>query len=309
MLQKLIDEIRAGKREGSVLSLLTVDSSSPSQKSDWRMLRRELQDVGITVELFNQHKHLILQTLQDAITSGALEEQNLEDMKYTGDIQKPNSQDNSPFRRFKRFLPGSVAKLHAAVENGDTLGLAKILRRIQFSRQQLTSALNFGCSDSSPGCVELLLDNGADMEMVGESDTALTTAIRYNKLENAALLLDRGADINAEGIWRETSLIWAITSGLTLAVQLLLDRGADIEGKDLNGRTSLFSTIHHHDLAIAILLIERGANIEAKDRDGNTALTVAVSNLRFRIATLLIERGADYTVTDRFGTTLLGILQ
>jgi hypothetical protein len=69
MLQKFMDEVRTGKREGSVVSTHSVDSLLYEEKLAWRELRKELEDVGITPQLFEKHKQLISKTLRDAIES------------------------------------------------------------------------------------------------------------------------------------------------------------------------------------------------------------------------------------------------
>jgi len=56
MLQKFMDEVRDGKREGSTVSSHSVDSLSLDEREAWRLLRKELEDVGITPHLFEQHK-------------------------------------------------------------------------------------------------------------------------------------------------------------------------------------------------------------------------------------------------------------
>ncbi|KAJ5103310.1 hypothetical protein N7532_003839 [Penicillium argentinense] len=51
MLKKFIHEVRTGVRDGSTVSSI-ADSHVPSEKEAWEEIRRELQSVGITVELF-----------------------------------------------------------------------------------------------------------------------------------------------------------------------------------------------------------------------------------------------------------------
>lgn len=75
MLQKFMDEVREGKREGSVAH--TVDSLLDEDRAAWRLLRKELEDVGITPSVFDENKAMILQTLRDAIESHALQEYHL----------------------------------------------------------------------------------------------------------------------------------------------------------------------------------------------------------------------------------------
>ncbi len=55
MIKTFLDELRDGKREGSVVSAQTTASLSADEKEAWRQLRKELESVGITPTLFAQH--------------------------------------------------------------------------------------------------------------------------------------------------------------------------------------------------------------------------------------------------------------
>jgi len=61
LLRGFINDIRVGKRESSVLS---TGSLSTDEKEQWRQLRRELQSIGITPEIFAHNRELILNTLR-----------------------------------------------------------------------------------------------------------------------------------------------------------------------------------------------------------------------------------------------------
>lgn len=76
-LNKLIQEFQDGKHEGSVLSFATVESLAPGEKEIWRAIRKELNDIGISVSAFDANKVFIMAWFLDAIQSGAFEEQNL----------------------------------------------------------------------------------------------------------------------------------------------------------------------------------------------------------------------------------------
>ncbi|KAH0563216.1 hypothetical protein GP486_002218 [Trichoglossum hirsutum] len=74
-LDKLVAEIRAGARSGSVISSCTIESLSKNDQAAWRQLRKELQDMGISVAALNEHRQFITKWLKKAIESGALEEE------------------------------------------------------------------------------------------------------------------------------------------------------------------------------------------------------------------------------------------
>lgn len=64
LLRDFINDIRAGKRESSVLSSASTGSLSTDEKEQWRQLRRELQSIGITPEIFAHNREFILNTLR-----------------------------------------------------------------------------------------------------------------------------------------------------------------------------------------------------------------------------------------------------
>ncbi|KAL1982372.1 hypothetical protein VTN96DRAFT_1403 [Rasamsonia emersonii] len=110
--------------------------------------------------------------------------------------------------------------------------------------------------------------------------TPLYYAASFGLTEVAQLLLDSGADVNAQSGPAGCSLAAASLAGHVETVQLLLDRGADIEAPAglLGGNALLLATTNGHREVVRLLL-ERGANVNAEgasdDDDGATALQEA----------------------------------
>lgn len=73
MLKTFIGEISSGKRESSVISSVSTSSLSIEEKEGWRQLRKALQSIGITPEIFTLHRNFILNSLQ------ALSQSDIED--------------------------------------------------------------------------------------------------------------------------------------------------------------------------------------------------------------------------------------
>ncbi|KAH0534140.1 hypothetical protein FGG08_007266 [Glutinoglossum americanum] len=74
-LDKLVNEIRAGKRSSTVVSSHTIESLSKYDQAAWRQLRKELEDMGISVAVLNEHRQFITDWLKKAIEDGVLQEQ------------------------------------------------------------------------------------------------------------------------------------------------------------------------------------------------------------------------------------------
>lgn len=140
----------------------------------------------------------------------------------------------------------------------------------------------------------------------GEFGTPLGVAIYMGFKTTAALLLDRGANINARtDPYIGTALLVACIGGNTEIVKFLLDRGADVNMQsDRFGVTALVGASCMGQKKIVELLLDRGADVNLKTERGDTALTLAVSAGSEKIVRLLLARGVDVNVSGVFGTAL-----
>ena len=67
-------ELRSEKREGSAISGQTLDSLSADDRIAWREIRKELEDIGITIAAFDANRDFIFEWFSNAIKSGNLGE-------------------------------------------------------------------------------------------------------------------------------------------------------------------------------------------------------------------------------------------
>lgn len=152
-------------------------------------------------------------------------------------------------------------------------------RRTWGSRQSL---LNWAVDGGSYRMVELLLDNGADPNPYPEprvvlTNTPLHVAVWARRLDLAALLLDRGARIDAQNADGYTPLHWAVLHGDAAGVLFLLARGARTDvpidwhcprACDSNEPLTFFTPLHtaakHADPVMVALLLAYGANPNAR---------------------------------------------
>ena len=73
-LNLLITEVRAGRREGSIVSVQTIDTVARNNQETWDVLRRELEDIGISPGVISEKRQFIIAWFQEAVAAGKLEE-------------------------------------------------------------------------------------------------------------------------------------------------------------------------------------------------------------------------------------------
>lgn len=114
--------------------------------------------------------------------------------------------------------------------------------------------------------VKLLVENGADVNVLDDYDSPLRLACGDGKFEMAKYLLENHAlvDLAVD----DTPLIIASCVGYMEIIKLLLKYGADINWKDKDGRSALFFAKAHRQKEVVQFLIENGADTELVDKFG-----------------------------------------
>lgn len=210
-----------------------------------------------------------------------------------------------------------------------------------------TSALTLAAHSNHPALVDLLLERGANPNIIGSGYTALHAAVLRGNLHIVKALLARGAFINSRirhgtpttrGS-REYFLSDELTGGTPLwlaarfleldVVRILLERGADPSPTVRDGTTllmaaagvgsqaKLFDRRDRIDIlrgsdepsamAVATLLLERGAHADDSNQLGETALHGAAKMGYPLVARLLVGRGARVNAKNKKGETPLSV--
>jgi hypothetical protein len=133
--------------------------------------------------------------------------------------------------------------------------------------------------------------------------TPLHVAVRQKSEEIVKLLLERGANVNAQNAKSlETPLHVAINHRRPSKIILncLLDHGANIEAADSKGMTPLHIAVRQQNEQIVKLLLEKGAKIEALTAGGCTPLQLAFKHETPSgpIINYLLDRGAGIRDAD-----------
>lgn len=119
-----------------------------------------------------------------------------------------------------------ACRLFDAVDGNDFEGARKLLNKsctLDECDESGSTALMWACYDQKLEIVELLLENGADVNIVSNTgDTALTIAIREGHVAIVEMLLEYGADTRVKNDRGENPLIMATRLKNTEIVNLLV---------------------------------------------------------------------------------------
>lgn len=212
---------------------------------------------------------------------------------------------NVPWSVLKYILSAQASTIQAfaevvlevAIEVGkteivsDLLKNPRLKRLIQSSAEPLIVAVRFGKAE----LVRLLLLEGARADMRGRKTLPLSVAMTF---EIARILVEAGADVNAEESQREGPLL--IRAALRRDVELaryLISAGARVNvAADLHG-TPLMLAARGDQIELLQLLLEQGADANVIAGHNGThkpsALLVAAEAGNLDFVELLVGAGAD----------------
>lgn len=137
----------------------------------------------------------------------------------------------------------------------------------------------------------------AAMAATGDDSEKFYSAIRENNLVQLKALLDQSGSANVADARGITPLMYAAEVGSVDAMRLLIDRGADVNAQNGYGSTALMWSVS--DLGKVRLLLDHGADVNIAARSGRTALIVAgFANPSAEVVRLLLAKGAKVDVMD-----------
>jgi ankyrin repeat protein len=142
--------------------------------------------------------------------------------------------------------------------------------------------------------VQLLLDKGADVNAQGgEYGNALQAASWGGHKEVVQQLLDKGADVNAQGGEYGNALQAASERGHKEMVQQLLGKGADVNAQGGHFGNALQAASLGGHKEIVQQLLGKGANVNAQGGFYANALYAASEKGHKEIVQQLLDKGAD----------------
>jgi ankyrin repeat protein len=138
----------------------------------------------------------------------------------------------------------------------------------------------------------LLVEGGADPNIATPAFTPLGAAAMVGDQLLAEALLAHGANIDDTSTG-ESALHAAIAERHGELAALIIDKGANVNARNMSLFTPLhFLAVNLRDRKLAELLIRHGADVNAKDQAGHTALEAATRARNDEVADVLRRHGA-----------------
>ncbi|XP_061520991.1 histone-lysine N-methyltransferase EHMT2 [Phycodurus eques] len=204
----------------------------------------------------------------------------------------PNGKPVSP----SALPPGpSRAALQKAILTQDT----ERRKKLRFHPRQLYPAAKQGEVQR----VLLMLMEGIDPTYQPDSQnrrSALHAAAQRGLLEVCYILLQAGAQIDAQDKDLRTPLLEAIVNNHTQVARYLIQNGACVYNVEEDGYTGLHHAAKQGNLEIVNILLETGqVDVNSQDNGGWTPIIWAAEHKHVEVIKVLLNRGADVTINDK----------
>ncbi|KAF8335614.1 ankyrin repeat-containing domain protein [Amanita rubescens] len=136
--------------------------------------------------------------------------------------------------------------------------------------------------------------------MQGQYGNSLEKASKHGHKHVIDLLLEKGADVNAQGGRYGNALQAASSGGHKQVVELLLEKGADVNAQRGFYGNALQAASYQNHKQVVELLFEKGADVNAQRGFYENALQAASSEGHKQVVELLLGSGADVNAQGGF---------
>jgi hypothetical protein len=253
-LNKFIAEVRAGLREGSIVTTSTVAETIES-KDVWVQLRRELEDVGISAAVVEENQPYITQWLQRAISNGMLEELDPSSREAPGSVDSGYGWSSGSRSYAPTLVPMEVANEEFENElKQHPSRVALVSPGSQPPKQQEIKVRK--ASTVSSVLFKLL-----------KKETAIIEAASDGDINRVAKLISSGANVNARDRWGWSALSMCGYGGFVDIAKLLLEHGADIDNVDVDDDTPERLATNRGHANVVFLLEEERQKRDLKARE------------------------------------------
>ncbi|KAA8627042.1 multiple ankyrin repeats single kh domain protein [Pyrenophora tritici-repentis] len=152
----------------------------------------------------------------------------------------------------------------------------------------------------------LLLEQGADVNAQGGVyGNALQAASAGGHEQVVKMLLDKGADVNAQGGEYGNALQAASAGGHEQVVKMLLDKGANVNAQGGEYGNALQAASAKGQEQVVKTLLDNGADVNAQGGFYGNALQAASARGYEQVVKMLLDKGADVNAQDgEYGNAL-----
>lgn len=297
-LEKFIAEVRAGLREGSVVS--SHHPQSLDDSDSWKELQRELEDIGLSAGMVNEHQEYIKSWFKETISSGLLGEVGQNNTSSADDHGGDENDFSNPRRGRNTHMSSAatvVNETSISFESSNLLSAQTTLvdRTPPNETDQSLRKPRMIRNRTLPQDIDALLSHDdppfPDLPPPTRSDTSAShsPAALLRKKSIPSMLLFR---LFQNG----TKLIEAASDGSLERVASILSLGANVNVRDKWGWSALSMAAYGGHENIAKLLLACGAEIDVPDVDGDTPLDLATNRGHANVVIAIEEERANRAV-------------
>ncbi len=275
-LDKFIEEFRQGKRESSIVSLQTVDSLSVDDRAAWRTIRKELEEIGISVAAFEANRNFIFDWFVRTVETGAFEEENghsIDDEVNDSDEQESRSNEEHQGHDTGRQIRHTNIESYESVHEDQP----RLLQLLSQSHEKKYKRSEPGSKtlDQIVASTRIAPKNKAHVPRVAAVLAVLSrprqrliNAIETGDFNKALKVLKDEASFQLLDSGTLDKVLWSVTCRVgspdpcPLLAELIA-RGSNVNyiSSDFHERTPLWNSAANGSLSIARLLVANGADV------------------------------------------------
>ena len=205
----------------------------------------------------------------------------------------------------------AAGSIFAAAEVGDLEALAKLLAAegadVNATNKSGYTALHLAVRKGQKDALALLLEKGANVNAQRRGQTPLDFA---GKNEDIAALLRAKGGLTRLELRAEQDILYAAANGYADAIVRHIENGGDVNKTNRRGYSALHFAANSGYVEVVRVLVANKVEVNAAaNKYGKTGLHYAARHGRKEIATLLLENGANVNALDRSGRTPVDIAE
>ncbi|XP_053718857.1 histone-lysine N-methyltransferase EHMT2 isoform X1 [Synchiropus splendidus] len=274
----------------SALSLTASTGAVKNDKMPARPLSARMRSRGLMTVAVEPEQQQTSQALATTITTIPASEEGVDSVGPS--LCLPNGKPVCP----SALPPGpSRAALQKAILNQES----ERKKKVRFHPRHLYQAAKQG----EVHRVLLMLMEGLDPTYQPDSQnkrSALHAAAQRGQLELCYILIQAGAQVDAQDKDTRTPLLEAIINNHAEVSRYLVQNGATVYHVEEEGYTGLHHASKQGNLEIVSMLLETGqVDVNAQDSGGWTPIIWAAEHKHVKVIEALLNRGANVTINDK----------